>query len=1272
MTQTQANTGFYSIHANRLEDLRALIVKICSTEPLAPLQNEMCLVQSNGIAQWLKLGLAQPPERGGLGIAAGFNFSLPSTFIWRAYRSVLSTDAVPDQSSLDKDVLVWRLFRMLGDIDVLGPSLNSRQDTPVSDTELKSVFAPLLRFLQGDNPKLRRFQLAERIALLFDQYQVYRADWLAAWELGKNVIYKGNLEQAVPSNLLWQPVLWRLLLEEAGESHASSSRASVHQRFMEKAKQIEVPTHPELLPKRIIVFGISAMPQQILEALQMVSKFTRVVFCVANPCQYYWGDIISERDAIMGNKKAEVKRRQRLRQDQHKHLVDLPLEELHQQANPLLASLGKQGRDYIRLLEEFDGSYAEETALGQELQNQVPKISDRLSVFVPYAGPNGGDDVSLLSQIQNDIFDLSPVDELLASKRTLALGQDSSLVFHAVHSEQRELEVLHDQLLAAFNQDPSLKPSDILVMTPDINKYSPHINAVFGLFDRSDKRYIPFAISDQGLRDQDPNVIAFEHLLSLDKSRFTYSELISLLELPAIAQQFDIDELDLDIIKRWCQGANIRWGLDAKHREEFVQNPSLASSELHLSTWQAGLRAMLLGYSMPDGGQWAGELAYSQVGGLEVKLIGQLIEFVDALGKLKAILEQEHTPAQWQAHIQHLLDTFFAETELTTLAIKSEITKQSEKLVKHIQQAGTDEQVLPIDTVKDLLLDGLDGASLNHRFLMGSVNFATLMPMRAIPFKRVYILGMNDGAFPRQNKAVDFDLMANDYRPGDRSMREDDRYLFLEALLAARESLYISWVGRSIKDDSERPPSLLISQLIDYINKFWRLSSPKETPLSKEQQQTLEDALVSDSLTSFHPLQPFSEHYFKQVNEENEAPVGKRPEQVLSPPLFTYVREWRAARNNDVRADSNAATSTRGSQCISLTEQEQILDLNTLTQFLKKPVESFFKQSLLVNFDASEQLNNDRETFTPSHLEKYGTESQIIDKAILSAQTLEQALGNITNKVEVIAMSGELGLASTMRSQEKSYTRDMKNLAKRYFYYFGGLKAQPEKRIELDYSYIAQGEDGKKLILEGIVGNFAQTQGGEFVRLLISKSKTKGTKKRDKMRFDNLLGPWLEHLACHAKGESFTTRVLAKEADVSFVFYAIEPQTAKAYLDDILSIWVEGMQRPLPLESRAGFAWVDYVHAEKLARAEQHSSEKLGSEQQEHELAKRKQVKEQISKQFEDGLAFDEGYYRRAFGKHIDFIASENTSDKKCQDFEQLSERLYLPLVHALEEQIHE
>lgn len=86
------------------------------------------------------------------------------------------------------------------------------------------------------------------------------------------------------------------------------------------------------------------------------------------------------------------------------------------------------------------------------------------------------------------------------------------------------------------------------------------------------------------------------------------------------------------------------------------------------------------------------------------------------------------------------------------------------------------------------------------------------MPMRSIPFKVVCLLGMNDGVYPRQLAPLGFDLMSQKPKRGDRSRRDDDRYLFLEALISAQQKLYISYIGRSIQDNSERFPSVLVQE----------------------------------------------------------------------------------------------------------------------------------------------------------------------------------------------------------------------------------------------------------------------------------------------------------------------------------------------------------------------------------------------------------------------------------------------------------------------------
>jgi len=158
---------------------------------------------------------------------------------------------------------------------------------------------------------------------------------------------------------------------------------------------------------------------------------------------------------------------------------------------------------------------------------------------------------------------------------------------------------------------------------------------------------------------------------------------------------------------------------------------------------------------------------------------------------------------------------------------------------------------LPLSVVGEYWLSRLDEQGLSQRFFGGAVTFATLMPMRAIPFRRVCLLGMNDGDYPRSRKPLDFDLMGRDYRPGDRSRREDDRYLFLEALLSAREHLHISWVGHSINDNSERPASVLVAQLRDHLKSGWRLSG-------YESHGEKAGAALLDALTTTHRLQPFN------------------------------------------------------------------------------------------------------------------------------------------------------------------------------------------------------------------------------------------------------------------------------------------------------------------------------------------------------------------------------------------------------------------------------
>ncbi len=842
----QPQTGLAIIHGNRLEALRELLVYWMRSNPLGVLENETILVQSNGIAQWLQLALARSPDdvdQPGCGIAAALDIQLPSAFLWQAYRAVLGADRVPKTSPYDKSRLAWRLLRLLPDL--------------IEQPEC----AQLRRFLADDLTARKEYQLAERLADLYDQYQVYRADWLSAWAEGRDLLIDAQgQEQPLPEEQRWQPLLWRAIRADMDEAQRNLSRADLHQQFLAACGQLK--QRPHAVPRRVIIFGISALPQQFIEALSALAEHTQVLLCVHNPCRHYWADIIDGKELLRS-----TRRRQERKSSMPEDISDA---DLHLHAQPLLAAWGKQGRDYIRLLDQFDDT------------SQYRDWFQRIDLF-DEAEPDV-EQLSLLNQIQQDILELEALPE---TPRCWHEGDDS-LTFQVAHSRQREVEILHDQMLQWFQDDPSLKPRDIIVMVPDVNQYAPHIRSVFGRLSRQDPRFIPFTLNDQQNRGQAPLLIALELLLQLPQERFGISQLFDLLEVPALRERFGMAESDLPQLQHWIRDSGIRWGLDS------AQRAGLELPEgLEQNTWLFGLKRMLLGYIMGDEQTFAEIEAYGEVGGLEAAQVGPLAELVAALLQLREHLLTPKPCNDWSLVLTELLERFL-------LPVSDQDLMLMERLIQRLQQwqeACTEaalERQLPLQVVRDSWLDGIDEMSLSQRFLAGAVNIATLMPMRAIPFRRVCLLGMNDGDYPRVQPPMDFDLMVGRYRPGDRSRREDDRYLFLEAMLSARDVLYISWVGRSVRDNAEQPPSVLVAQLRDHLEQGWQAEGGAD---------------LLAQLTTEHPLQPFSSRYFEQ-----------------NPRLFTYAGEWREVHDGIEQQDPGVLPPL---------EIPESLNLKTLQRFLR-------------------------------------------------------------------------------------------------------------------------------------------------------------------------------------------------------------------------------------------------------------------------------------------------------------------------------------------------
>ncbi|CAM2153763.1 RecBCD enzyme subunit RecC [Pararobbsia alpina] len=1131
--------GLMLVHGNRSERLRDLLVQWMKRYPLAPLETEVVLVQSNGIAQWLKLALAEDESEsgeGGCGIAAALDVSLPSRFIWQVYRSVLGRDAVAEVSPFDRSRLVWRLMRVL-------PAC-------VGD----EVFAPLRRFMHIDDDQRKRFQLADRLADLFDQYQMYRADWLDAWANGDDVLTGLRGERTpLPAEQAWQPALWRALLDDVeatASEHAldtttsNSGRAAVHAAFLERAqawaREGANRKAPAGLPRRVVVFGISSMPQQSLEVLAAISSWTQVLMCVPNPCAHYWADIVAD-NAWLRSARSRQQRREGMP-------VELREDELYLYAQPLLAAWGKQGRDFIGLLDEYDSAESRD-----RYQAQFSGIGQRIDLF------DADDATNLLEQLQEDIRDLRPLHETRENWPGVDPEFDTSIRFHIAHGALREVEILHDQLLAAFNADPTLRPRDVIVMVPDIEAYAPHIQAVFGLPGRDDPRHIPFTVADRGQRHADPLVGAFETLLGLPRSRMTVSDLLDLIEVPALRQRFGIDQADVPKLRTWIHGSNIRWGLDAEQRASLDLPRDARQAAPH--TWAFGLRRMLLGYAVGDDvGAWRDIEPYGEIGGLDAVLIGPLVDLIDALEATWRTLREPATVAQWCERLRALKERFFLASSNDDTLTLARLDNALQSWFDICDEAALAEP-LPLSVVGDYWLSQLDDNSLSQRFFAGAVTFATLMPMRAIPFRRVCLLGMNDGDFPRTRIPTDFDLMARQYRPGDRSRREDDRYLLLEALLSAREHLHISWVGRSINDNSERPPSVLISQLRDHLAAGWHLDGAGD----EEGPSDASDQALLHALTVEHPLQPFSDEYFPADPEDSA--------------LFTYAAEWRAAKGQQGPADTRGPAGTDTLDTLDTLDTERLpaidrsepLTLRELTDFLKNPVRAFLTQRLRVFLEAEESGRDDHEPFGFDGLKRWSLQNELIRAQTIALRDGDDPAEARRERLERIRRRGDLAaggfgdmMSDTLVEPMDALLDTYRDLLERW-----PLVSNEEREVR----FVDERLDSAGLPLTpGVadwLGGFRCNSDGQWARVLI---ETSDLVKESHFRGDRLIGYWIQHLAANLDGLGATTVVVSKKGTAEFG--PMTREDARAHLVTLLDTWCEGMRRPLPLATRTGFDWL--------------------------------------------------------------------------------------------------
>ena len=1039
--------GFLVFHSNRMEQLRNLLVSYIHQNPLAPLAAETVLVQSNGMKHWLTLSLAKDDA---LGICAATNMVLPSSQLWQIYRTVLGKDRLPMAMPLDKSPLAWRILRRLP---------HWLQDPQ---------FAPLAHYLGDDSGGIRAYHLAQQLADVLDGYQNYRSDWLTQWSQQQDCLDRG---QPLPTAQAWQAAMWRDLLTDVKQSCAPGmsfeARSEVHQAFLHALQQ-QTPGSIQGLPERLVVFGITALPMQTMQALVALGRHLPVLMFVHNPCREHWG-----------------------------HLS----EDLSTGGHPLLASWGKQGRDYLHAIEQFEAVTESSPVYNSESLFFDP-LDDALELNLQ---------PTVLQKLQSLILKLTLPQPITCLPSEL----DDSVAFVQAHSAQREVEVLHDRVLDWLNADAQLQPSDIMVMVPDMALFAPHIHAVFGRYAGQGETALdlPYSVTDSTPRTH-PLVQAVDTLLQLPQLRLSLRDWLGLFQVKALRERYGVSEADVVQLHEWLISACIRWGLDPDHRQSWGISKELADADQN--TWQFGLQRLLLGYALgqqTEPGIWSNTASQPGIDGLDAPVVSGLLQWMQDLNHSLHEFQFERTPAQWVPLLQQTLTRFFKATEDADQRVLDQVMSPLQDWLAECQLASFDEPV-GLGVLRSHWMAQLDSIGLQRRFAAGGVQFATLMPMRAIPFKVVCLLGMNDNAYPRSPTPRDFDLISQpgNHRPGDRARREDDRYLFLEALLSARERLYISWQGRRASDHAPLPASVLVAQLLDHLNQSYVHPDKKQKVFNAQLQ----------------PLQPFSSAYFTTGSG-----------------FSTYAAEWAA-----LRQAPNHAVNPNPAHALpppdSLTEQ-------SLLTLLRQPLEVFFKHHLQVQLDAVQAAEDENEPFSLNGLNGY-----VLKQQVLYAADAQQQL-------QQLKLQGQLAMAGGGEAQQSELLELQKQILSRFHPF------KQDADTDLPARQFQTQAHGATLTLAwgGDPLRWRLHADGTALQM---DMRSGHVKQKKNVRLDTLPVLWLGHLCANAAGTS-TTSVLSG-ADGSVCLQPLTQSEALTLLHDLMELYQQAWTTPLPLPFKTACAFV--------------------------------------------------------------------------------------------------
>ena len=921
-----------------------------------------------------------------------------------------------------------------------------------------------LGLIAGGVDQGRRMAVAQKLAGLFRSYSAERPTMLLSWLEGRNT---DGYDNPLDPDHAWQAELWRRVRDHIDKESLAERLGPATLRLRDEPSLVD-------LPERFSLFGPTRLTTDQLQVLDALAARRDVHLWLPHPSHGLWRRITG----APGWTEGQVATR---REDA---TADLP-------EHPLVRSLGRDARELeLRLRAHTDLSRDEHV-------------------------PSEVSSDTLLTVLQRDIHE----DQRPQAAHELD-EDDRSVEVHACHGRQRQVEVLREVLLGMLAEDPTLELRDVIVMCPDIESYAPLINATFGMTADDDDEAaegihpghrLTVRLADRSLRQTNPVLAVAARILDLADSRVTASEVLDLAAMPPVRRRFRLDDDALERIGDWVRRAGVRWGLDAEGRRPF------GLAHIRQNTWQAGLDRLLVGVTMDEDDLRSIDTAFplDDVDSSEIDLAGRLAELVDRLGVALSSLNREQSLDVWVTALAEAVESLVDVSPRDSWQLSQARWQLTDALASADRLATRATLALP--DVRALLGERLKGRPTRANFRTGHLTMCTMVPMRSVPHRVVCLLGLDDGVFPRGARIDGDDILARSPRVGERDLRSEDRQLFLDAILAAKERLVILYTGADERTGAPRPPAVPLGELLDVLDHTARVA----------------DGRVRDRVVVHHPLQPFDARNFL-------------PGELVGTTPFSFDQ---AAYDG-----SRALLGERKARppfLVGPLPQEgplETVQLDALVRFLEHPVKGFLRQRLGLSATEDEAEPSDAVPVAPDPLEKW----QVGDRLLTAG------LAGIDRDTAVRAewLRGQIPPGRLGRLVVEPIGDEVEALISRS----AGLRRVPAETLDVSVQ-LPSGVD--------LAGSVPGVHGERVVRVVYSKLSSK-----------HRLRAWVYLLALAAQWpnrswQAVTVGRAPKGGVVGSFLGDVGAEDASGHLDSLVAMYRAGLCTPLPLPPKTSCAYAE-------------------------------------------------------------------------------------------------